>query len=101
MTKNGARRSVSYTEVQATKWLAWLARGMQRYGQTVFPIEQLQPSWLQTNGELLLYMLSTRIIWGLLCGLISGLISELAPGCEERAECNATAQDCEDRRGEV
>ena len=29
-----------YTEAQATRWLSFLARGMQRQGQTVFLIEQ-------------------------------------------------------------
>ena len=34
-----------YSEAQSTAWLTWLARGMQRHGQTIFLIEQLQPSW--------------------------------------------------------
>jgi DNA polymerase III delta prime subunit len=54
-------------------WLHWLARCMQQQGQTVFLIEQIQPSWLTTRGQRLLYMLSSRMLFGLIFGLISGL----------------------------
>src|SRR5262249_61789953 len=35
-----------YAREQTLRWLSWLASGMQQHGQTVFLIEQLQPSWL-------------------------------------------------------
>jgi hypothetical protein len=72
MTQNSRRKVLPYTESQATRWLTWLACGMQGHGQTVFQIEQLQPSWLGRRGELLVYLLGTRIVWGLVSGLISG-----------------------------
>src|SRR5262245_53741478 len=54
------------TEEQATRWLAWLARGMQKHGQTVFLIEQLQPSWLPTRIERCAYLLTARLLAGFL-----------------------------------
>jgi hypothetical protein len=50
-----------YSEEEATRWLSWLARGMQRHGQTVFLIEQLQPSWLSGRPQLVAYTLASRI----------------------------------------
>jgi hypothetical protein len=64
--KGGAR----YSERQATAWLAWLARGMQQHGQTVFLIEQLQPSWLSGRRQLALYLLASRLAVGLPLGLL-------------------------------
>jgi hypothetical protein len=46
--KHRGQDAPSYSEAQATAWLAWLARGMQQHSQTLFLIEQLQPSWLST-----------------------------------------------------
>ncbi|HVF58808.1 MAG TPA: hypothetical protein VNJ70_03220 [Thermoanaerobaculia bacterium] len=59
-----------YSERQATAWLAWLARGMQQHGQTVFLIEQLQPSWLSGRGQLALYLLASRLAVGVLLGVL-------------------------------
>lgn len=59
-----------YSERQATAWLAWLARGMQQHGQTVFLIEQLQPSWLSGRRQLALYLLVSRLAVGVLLGVL-------------------------------
>lgn len=77
-----------YAKEQALGWLNWLARGMQQHGQTLFLIEQLQPSWLTTRRQQSVYILGSRMVCGLLCGLtlglflspdpISGLITGLA-----------------------
>ena len=64
--RNGKR---PYTEAQATRWLAWLARGMQQHGQTVFHIEQLQPSWLPSAWQRGYYILFTRLLQGLVVGI--------------------------------
>ena len=70
----------SYSEAQATAWLAWLARGMQQHGQTVFLIEQLQPSWLSTRGQCWGYIFASRLIWGILIAMIVGLVARLVLG---------------------
>src|SRR5262249_201287 len=47
------------------------------HGQTVFLIEQLQPSWLTKRAQRVLYILGSRMVAGLTFGLILGLIVEL------------------------
>jgi hypothetical protein len=44
-----------YSMNQTRQWLAWLARGMLQHGQTVFLIEHLQPTWLETEYQLRVY----------------------------------------------
>ena len=51
MKHRNGQAAPPYSEAQATAWLAWLARGMQQHGQTIFLIEQLQPSWLSTRNQ--------------------------------------------------
>lgn len=70
MRKSRKRAYPRYSEAQTTKWLSWLARGMQKNGETVFLVEKLQPSWLLTCMQRWIYILSTRLIVGLLFGLI-------------------------------
>ena len=36
---------------QATHWLAWLANQMKQHNQTIFHLEQIQPSWLPTAAQ--------------------------------------------------
>lgn len=67
----------AYTEAQATAWLAWLARGMQKHGQSVFLIEQLQPSWLSSPGQKRLYVAASRLIGGVCVAVIFGLLISL------------------------
>ena len=75
--KHRGQDAPSYGEAQATAWLAWLARGMQQHGQTLFLIEQLQPSWLSTRRQRWVYIMTSRLIWGVVSGLIGGLIIAL------------------------
>lgn len=74
MKERSRQKAVPYTETNATAWLGWLAHGMRRHGQTVFQIEQLQPRWLLSSNERLIFLLATRMTWGMLAGLIVGAI---------------------------
>ncbi len=88
----------SYSPQQTKGWLSWLARQMQRQGQTVFYLERLQPDWLSSSrllrayhrwairlpGVLIGILLSlaitglgsgTVIMTALLAGLLGGLLS--------------------------
>ena len=69
-------RTVPYGERQATAWLTWLARGMLRHGQTVFLIEKLQPSWLESRGALLIYLMISRTLLCVLPFVVIGLVAE-------------------------
>ena len=64
------KKNPCYSEKQATRWLSWLARGMRQHGQTVFLIEQLQPSWLTGRWQLVAYTLASRIVIGMSLGVM-------------------------------
>jgi hypothetical protein len=72
------RNPVYYDEAQVNRWLAWLAHTMQRHGQTVFLIETLQPSWLQTRGEVRTFSVVTRMMWGVWVTVTGSLLLTLA-----------------------
>jgi hypothetical protein len=74
------KRTQEYTREHTLGWLSWLARRIQQHGQTLFLIEQLQPSWLTTRGQRLVYILGSRMVFGLIFGLILTLTSELTFG---------------------
>ncbi|SRR6266540_268946 len=80
-----ARRGmeVGYSRAWIEHWLAWLAQGMMRQGQTVFFIEHLQPEWLPTRRMQSLYVLTDRLGLGLILGLVSGLVSWPSLGLRE------------------
>ena len=74
MFKRKGKGAASYSDEQTKGWLTWLAKGMNQHNQTVFLIEQLQPSWLGTRRQRLIYVLGSRLISGLSVGLILGII---------------------------
>lgn len=54
-----------YTPQQTKHWLAWLAGKMAQHFQTEFFIEGLQPTWLATTTQRLLYDVGIRAIGGI------------------------------------
>lgn len=56
------RSSNGYQLEQSTEWLAWLAGKMAQHGQSVFLLEQMQPSWLSTRTQKFIYVLLSRLI---------------------------------------
>ncbi|MCL4262114.1 MAG: hypothetical protein KJ069_02820 [Anaerolineae bacterium] len=65
-----------YTQEQARHWLANVADGLQRHGQTTFYIERLQPTWLNSPASFL-YLLLVAFICGAMAGALWGLIDAL------------------------
>lgn len=67
-----------YSDQQTIAWLGWLALQMIRHNQTIFLIEQLQPSWLASQRWCCLYLLGSRLtgmlFGGLLIGFASGVV---------------------------
>jgi len=57
-----AKKAVTYTESQTTTWLAWLAFEMRKHDQTVFLIENLQPSWFRTDKQRSKYIFFSELI---------------------------------------
>lgn len=58
-----------YKPQQTVAWLTWLAQRLEQHSQTLFLLEQLQPSWLIGRAQRWLYVLGSRTIGGLLVGL--------------------------------
>lgn len=63
-------REERFSRNEVLRHLGWLASQMNSHGQTIFLIERLQPSWLQTTSQLLLYVAATRLAVGLLVGIV-------------------------------
>jgi adenylate kinase family enzyme len=59
-----------YQNQQAKSWLTWLAQRMKQESESVFLIEQMQPTWLQTKAQNRLYRFGSMLVGGLLIVLI-------------------------------
>lgn len=69
-----------YTREQTLRWLIFLAKRLVDTSQTVFLIERMQPSWLQTRGQRIGHRLVSGLMIWLMIGLINGLINGLIWG---------------------
>lgn len=69
-----------YSSEQTLHWLSWLAQRMQAASQTVFLIEQMQPSWLQDRRERRSYRIKSILLGGAVGGLLLGLIPGVGTG---------------------
>jgi NACHT domain len=67
-----------YPEDKAKHWLIWLAKRMKKNSQTVFSIEDMQPSWFQKDSQQRrVYYFAVMLIVRSLSGLSGGLIASL------------------------
>ncbi len=57
-----------YTREALTSWLSWLARRMAERSRTLFLIEDMQPAWLATRGQLGAYLVGLASVLGLIFG---------------------------------
>ena len=62
--------TASYSTSQTEQWLTWLAQKLFQHNQSVFLIEQIQPSWLPSRGQRWLYLLLTRAVEALTVGVL-------------------------------
>jgi MFS family permease len=69
-----------YSKEQTKRWLIWLAQRMVQESQTIFLIERMQPSWLETKRKKLLYAITIGLITLLSAGIGGGLIVSLTLG---------------------
>ncbi|NEQ53152.1 MAG: NACHT domain-containing protein [Leptolyngbya sp. SIO3F4] len=60
-------------------WLSSLARKMKQESQSIFLIEEIQPSWLETKRQLIIYRCSLLLVSGLI-GCFSGGFSGFLSG---------------------
>jgi hypothetical protein len=63
-----------YSPDQSIRWLTWLAQTLVQESQTVFLIEEIQPTRLTTKAQKKLYRIGVFLIIWLFYGVISGLI---------------------------
>jgi len=73
MFQRRSKDSQPYTQEQTTLWISWLARNMIVHSQSIFLVERMQPSWLLNRGELMTYILASRLALGLIIGLAFSL----------------------------
>lgn len=66
-----------YSRQETAQWLSWLAAKMEEHDQTVFLLEDLQPSWL-SPGDRRLYFWLNHVISGLAIGLVLWLVLQWA-----------------------
>jgi eukaryotic-like serine/threonine-protein kinase len=72
-----------YSRSQTVQWLSWQAKQMKAHSQTIFLVEQLQPSWLITRAERWTYTAVSRLAGGAALGLVLGSILALILGTIE------------------
>ncbi|MEA5509547.1 NACHT domain-containing protein [Crocosphaera sp. UHCC 0190] len=64
------RTNQKYPKQRTIQWLTWLAQRMSQVSQSVFLIEQMQPTWLQSNVQNILYRFGTILMGIVVIGLI-------------------------------
>jgi hypothetical protein len=71
------RTTQQYSKAQAMRWLTWLAQRMIQESQTIFLIERIQPSCLQTKLQRWRYRLESTLIAVMILAPIGGLLNRL------------------------
>lgn len=74
MFRRKGKSDYHYGGEQTKGWLTWLAQQMIRHNQSIFLIEQLQPSWLPNHMWLWIYVFGSRLISMLFGGLMLALV---------------------------
>jgi len=59
-----------YTRAEISDQLTWLAQQMQRHNQSIFLIEQLQPSWLKNGRSQWLYLFWAHVMMPAVLGML-------------------------------
>jgi eukaryotic-like serine/threonine-protein kinase len=78
MFRRKATVSLGFPKEQTIGWLSWLAGKMTKHSQSLFLIEGLQPSWLDSRTECMAYETVVALNLGLMSGLSYGLNSWLS-----------------------
>jgi hypothetical protein len=67
------REAPPYAKTDVLRWLGSLGREMLRHGQRVLQVEGLQPSWLASRPEVVVYALLSRMVAGLALGVVEAM----------------------------
>jgi len=71
MFKKRGTAELAYPRARTLESLAWIAERLSERNETLFLIEDLQPSWLSNAGERWTYLAGFSLVFGLLMGLVS------------------------------
>ena len=72
-----------YSDAQVKHWLSWLAQQMSRTSQTVFLIEEIQPTWLPQDSQRFIYSIGVHLILGLTAAVFHvGPLSSVFKGAQ-------------------
>jgi energy-coupling factor transporter ATP-binding protein EcfA2 len=64
------RVNQKYSKEKTIQWLSWLAKGLSNESQSIFLIDKMQPTWLQSKAENVLYRFGTILTGTLVVALI-------------------------------
>ncbi len=64
-----------YSRTQVMHWLTWLAQHLTQTSQTVFLIERIQPTWLQTSTQQVIYHFTIRFLFATAGAFHAGLLA--------------------------
>lgn len=67
-----------YQNQQTKLWLIWLAQRMSQASQTIFLIEEMQPTWLSSKAQRIIYKIGSSLFFVLVSLLISVLVAVFA-----------------------
>lgn len=83
MFQRKGQRKLLYSPTVMKNGLSWLAQQMMKHSQTVFLLENLQPSWLSSRGARWCYWLGSRTLSafflmgaGIIPGIVDGFVYE-------------------------
>lgn len=78
MFSRETRSLYTYTKEQTISWLSWLAKEMVDNGQTIFLMERMQPTWLRSKRQEIMFILLDGFITCFTMALCVGLFPSLA-----------------------
>ena len=67
------RDAPPYTKAETLRWLGSIGHEMLRHGQRVLQVEGLQPSWLPSRPEVVVYALLSPVLGGLVLGAVEAM----------------------------
>jgi hypothetical protein len=66
--------SLVFPKEKIIAWLSWLAGNTRKHSESIFLVEELQPSWLGTKAKRVAYRAVAGLSLGLIVGLCFGLL---------------------------
>jgi hypothetical protein len=78
--RRGRSHDQPYPPDKTVRWLSWLAGRLQQHNQTVFQLEQMQPTWLETRRQWWVYAIFNGLMGWLIGNLFIGILLIIPTG---------------------